>query len=175
MKNKIKIVIDILMFVITLLLMNINTTGHLTHEVLGITITILIILHLILNFKWIKNVGKNLKKTTLKTKMQYCTDIFTFIFYFLAIIFGILISTKIFNFSTNGDAYIMLCHHIFGRLAIIMMTIHIGFHLNMIITTKNKNIKTIIYIVYIIISLAFTIYLIYNLTENYVWKAIMHN
>lgn len=43
--KKFKLIIDILLFVITVLLVNIELTGNLNHEILGITFGILILIH----------------------------------------------------------------------------------------------------------------------------------
>ena len=58
--KKLKIIIDILLFIITIALFNIGLIGNLMHEILGIALAILIIIHILLNFKWIKQVTKNL-------------------------------------------------------------------------------------------------------------------
>lgn len=43
--KKFKVLIDILLFIITILLFNIGLIGNLKHEILGTTIGILIIIH----------------------------------------------------------------------------------------------------------------------------------
>ena len=173
--KKIRTFLDIMLFITTVLLISTNITGHLLHEILGITICVLVILHLILNRKWIVNVTKNITKTKNNIKILYIVDILTFISYLGAILFGILISNQIFDFNTNGNTYLMLLHHVFGRLAIVMMLIHLGIHLKIIINkfTKNETIKGVIYIAYIVIAATFTLYLIYTLSNSYVWQSIM--
>lgn len=44
--KKFKILIDILLFIVTVLLFDIELIGNLNHEILGITIGVLIIIHL---------------------------------------------------------------------------------------------------------------------------------
>ena len=105
--KKIRTFLDIMLFITTVLLISTNITGHLLHEILGITICVLVILHLILNRKWIVNVTKNITKTKNNIKILYIVDILTFISYLGAILFGILISNQIFDFNTNGNAYLM--------------------------------------------------------------------
>lgn len=73
--KKFKVLIDILLFIITILLFNIGLIGNLNHEILGITLGILILIHVLLNFKWIKQVTKNLKKINTKTKIMYLWNI----------------------------------------------------------------------------------------------------
>lgn len=168
--KKIKIIIDILMFVVTVLLMEIEVIGFLSHEILGMLLGILILIHIVLNFKWIKQVTKNFKSTNTKTKIMYAIDIFTMVIYFGAIICGMLISHEIFNSSLRTNVYMMLAHITFGRLAVIIMFIHLGMHLDrMLAKIKSKSIKRTIYILYIIISLSVAIYSIYALTNSFQW------
>ena len=61
-----KILIDILLLINTIFLFDIELIGNLNHEIFGITISILILIHMILNIKWIKQVIKNFKKVNLK-------------------------------------------------------------------------------------------------------------
>lgn len=173
--NKIRLVIDITMFFLNFFLMDVNLISPLWHEIFGIVISFLIIFHLVLNFKWIKSVTKNFRKVKIKTKMLFIVDVLTFLSYLVTIMIGILISISIFNFQTSYNPYLMLIHHITGRLSISLMLIHLGFHLNRIITkmTKNETSKGVIYIIYIIISIVITIYLVYTLIKSYVWQSLM--
>ena len=97
--KKLKIIIDILLFIITIALFNIGLIGNLMHEILGIALAILIIIHILLNFKWIKQVTKNFKKTNTKTKIMYIIDILIMIIYLGTIICGILIAMKYLIFT----------------------------------------------------------------------------
>ncbi len=134
--KKLKIIIDILLFIITIALFNIGLIGNLMHEILGIALAILIIIHILLNFKWIKQVTKNFKKTNTKTKIMYIIDILIMIIYLRAIICGILIANEVFNFHMSSSLGLVLTHLILGRLAIITMFIHLGLHLDRIFKKK---------------------------------------
>lgn len=155
--------------------MNVNLISPLWHEIFGIIISFLIALHLILNFKWIKNITKNFRKVKNKIKMLYIIDVFTFLSYLITIVIGILISISIFNFETSYNPYLMLTHHIAGRLSLSFMLVHLGFHLNKIITkmTKNETIKGSIYIIYIMLSILIIMYLIYTLARSYIWQSLI--
>lgn len=115
--KKFKVLIDILLFIITILLFNIGLIGNLNHEILGITLGILILIHVLLNFKWIKQVTKNLKKINTKTKIMYVIDILIMLIYLGAIICGILISDKIFNFKMSSNLYIVISHLILRKIS----------------------------------------------------------
>lgn len=152
--------------------MDVNFISSLWHEIFGIIISVLITIHLILNFKWVKNITKNIKKVKKQIKALYVVDMLTFFSYFTTIFMGILISTNIFVLKTRYNPYLMLIHHIMGRISLMFMLIHLGFHLDKVILkfTKNKNVKILIYVIYVILSLFIMMYLVYKLVNNYVWQ-----
>ena len=168
--KKAKIFVDVLLLIVTILLTNIDISGSLTHEILGISMAILLIIHIFLNWNWVKQVTKNLKKVNKKTKTMYIINILTMLIYFGAIIFGIIISNELFRFKTSSNIYLVITHLILGRLSIIVMFIHIGMHLDrMFIKIKSKKIKNFLYCIYIIMAVLVSIYSIYTLTHSYQW------
>lgn len=174
--KKLKIIIDILLFVVTVALFNVGLIGNLMHEILGITLAILIVIHILLNFKWIKQVTKNFKKTNAKTKIMYIVDILIMIIYLGAIICGILIANETFNFHMSSSLGLVLTHLALGRLAIITMFIHLGLHLDRILkNVENKKLKKSIYIVYTFIVIGIEIYFIYTLTHSFQWMYAFGN
>lgn len=84
-----KLLLDLTLFIIMLLLMFYNFTGALWHEILGIAIFILFIIHNILNYKWLKNVTLNYSKMNKETKLKYIVNIFLWITMILSMISGI--------------------------------------------------------------------------------------
>ena len=171
--KSLKIIIDILLLIDTFVLVNMDITGHLIHEILGITMAILLLIHIVTNWNWIKNVTKNLRKVNKKTKMMYLVNVLTMIMYFGAILFGIIISHELFKFETSSNYKFVITHIIFGRMAIIVMLLHVGMHLDrMFVKVKNKKIKAIIYIIYIILSILISVYSIYTLTHSFQWVMV---
>lgn len=168
-----KIIVDILLFVVTFLLVNIEITGNLIHEILGITMAILLLIHIVTNWNWIKSVTKNLKKVNKKTKVMYVVNLLTMIVYFGAILFGVIISHELFKFETSSNYKFVITHIIFGRLAIVVMLLHIGMHLDrMFAKEKNKKMKAILYIIYIILAFLISTYSIYTLTHSFQWVMV---
>ena len=164
--KKFKMIIDILLLLDTILLLDIDTSGRLFHEIFGIAMAILLLVHIVLNWNWVKNITRNFKKVNKKTKFMYVVNLLTAIIYFGAIIFGIIISNELFKFKTASNYKLILTHIIFGRLAIIVMFLHIGMHFR---KEKNKKLRNIIYLIYIIIAIVSSIYSIYVLTHNFWW------
>lgn len=64
------------------------------------------------------------------------------------------------DIDTSGRLF----HEIFGRLAIIIMFLHIGMHFR---KEKNKKLRNIIYLIYIIIAIVSSVYSIYLLQQRY--------
>lgn len=165
-----KIILDIIMFLVTFALIEMDITGNLIHEILGITIAVLAIIHVILNWKWFKNVSKNLKKVNKKSKIMWLTDILICLSYLITIVFGILISNEIFTFKLGSNSIIVITHLITGRLSLIFMLIHVGLHLDRMF--KNEILKTVVYILYPIFTVGMTVYLIYALTHSFQWVSL---
>lgn len=168
-----KIIIDILLLIDTFVLVNMDITGHLIHEILGITLAILLLIHIVTNWNWIKSVTKNFKKVNKKTKVMYVVNLLTMIVYFGTTLFGIIISHELFKFKTSSNYKFVITHIIFGRIAIIVMLLHISMHLDrMFAKVKNKKIKAILYIIYIILSILISAYSIYTLTHSFQWVMV---
>ncbi len=147
MKDKtkiLKIAIDIIMLILMILLMSMNTTGELLHEILGIGIGIAFIIHIILNFKWIKSMTKNIgnKQLNAKSKILYWMNVILGIFMIGDMVTGILISESLFpNINIGDRASLIEWHTWISYWMLIIMAIHLGFHWNMVVTGINKIIK----------------------------------
>ena len=130
-----KIFLDIIMTVIMILLLNTNFTGVGLHEILGIAIFLLFLLHKIFNFKWIKSITKNLfsKSVKSKAKAMYAIDLLLLILVTLNVLTGILISTTILTgITANNIAVTSNLHHIFAYSLLAVLIVHIGLHLSVI-------------------------------------------
>ena len=58
LKKKVRILVDILMFILFVLLMGYHIISDMNHEILGVFLFILFIIHHILNIKWYKTIFK---------------------------------------------------------------------------------------------------------------------
>ena len=151
-----KIVIDILMLILMLLEYSKLYTGQLLHEVFGILLLILFILHNILNIKFYKGLLKgkyNLQRITITV-----INFLLLMCLLFAIILAIPISESIFKFlNLSANMTVRKLHTIFGYWSLILMSIHLGLNLK-ILSAKIKNkvkerkiIKIILYIIELII------------------------
>ena len=126
-----KFLLDIIMTVVMLCLVNTNITGLMLHEILGLGIFLLFLMHKVLNFKWIKAVTTGLfqKKLTPKAKLRYAVDVALLLLVILNVATGILISTHIFTQVQSSDiALTSRLHHILAYSLLAVLVVHIGLH-----------------------------------------------
>ena len=131
-----KIFLDILMSAVMLCLLNTNITGLLLHEILGIGIFVLFLVHKVFNFKWILAVTRNLFKKTLqkKARMFYILDVTLLVLAALNVITGLLISTQILtDFSVGDPALTSFLHHVFAYALLAALGVHVGLHWKFIV------------------------------------------
>ncbi|MDD2371491.1 MAG: DUF4405 domain-containing protein [Firmicutes bacterium] len=128
MKKHHKYILDLIMTIIMVLLMKIIFVGILWHEILGLGILFLFIVHNILNFKCFKTVllKFNSKSIKTKTKVGIVLDILLTLVVVGIIFTGILISKELFPFAMTG--FVSSLHHSLSYLALILISVHIGLH-----------------------------------------------
>ena len=135
-----KIIIDILMLVLMLLEYSKIYTGQLVHEIIGIVLLLLFLTHNILNINFYKNLFKG--NYNLTRGIITVVDLSFLICMLLTIILGIPISEKVFKFlGLKGSMTIRKLHTIFGYWGLVILSIHLGLHFNMIFAKLNQKIK----------------------------------
>ncbi len=100
------------------------------HELGGLFVCGLFLIHCLLNWKWITGVSKRLldKKLPFKTKLGYALNVLLFITMTFIAVSGIMISETVFT-SISGESIIWRIGHFFAAAAaIILIGIHIGLH-----------------------------------------------
>lgn len=130
-----KLILDILMTAIMVCLLNTNLTGLLVHELLGIGIFFLFVLHKLLNLKWIKAVTRNLFRKSLKprTRLLYSLDVLLLILATANVVTGVLVSTRVLAFISAKDIYVTsLLHHFLAYSLMLVLAIHVALHWAMI-------------------------------------------
>lgn len=137
-KQIVKIAVDIAMTVVLLLLMTYELIGQVSHELLGIIMFVLFILHHILNSRWTKNLIKG-KFTALRTQQ---TVLVVLVLFSMAgsIFSGVMLSHHIFSFlpSGNGLSFARNLHMLSAYWGFVFMSLHLGFHWNMMMGTAKR-------------------------------------
>ncbi len=139
-----KIAFDVVMTVAFILAMSYSLTGGYVHEILGLALLAAFILHKIFNAKWICAVSKKIvngEKVGING-IKYIVDVLLLICFIVTGISGILISDYIFSDITisNRSLWVYI-HTVSSWSALIIMSIHIGLHWNMIIEAFKKMFK----------------------------------
>lgn len=159
-----KMILDVVMTIMMVLLMCLNFTGLQIHEIMGIAIFFFFLIHNFINFKWIKAVTLNFKKSTLKTKIMYIINILLFISTSATVITGILISKTILTeIKIPNTEFLNGWHTSFAYWSLIIIAVHIGVHwksiLNKLMTVikvskDNILIKIVLRVIYIAIAIS---------------------
>ena len=170
MKMKMKTAADILMTAALPVLMCYSIVGETAHEVIGIAMFGLFILHHILNFGWIKSLFKG--KYDLRRIVNTAVNALVFLCMVGLMYSGIVISKHVFTFVNIGGAmFARTVHMLCAYWGLVLMSVHLGMHISQIavrMKLKNKAVVWALRIifgvfgavgVYEFISLKFTDYL----------------
>lgn len=143
-KCHMKLILDIIMTICFICIMKIKITGMSLHEKLGISILVLVCIHLILNYKWIKGITIRLFDKKLKPiiKISYVLNVILCALILLIVASGMLVSVTIFtHISAENRALWADIHKIASLFAFICISIHVGLHWNMIMAGFKKIFK----------------------------------
>ena len=156
MKKTLKLIVDILMTVVFVLLMCVSQTGSYLHEIMGIMVIILFVIHQILNINFYKNTFKG-KYGKIRIAFMV-VDITLLIMMIVMMVSALMISQNILTFIQIGNDSLGRTLHIFSTYTIYMLCgVHLGLHYNMIIKLKNEK-KMIVTGILLIFSILFGSY-----------------
>ena len=158
----IKMIIDMIMYLLFIILMGHHITDNLIHEILGTIIFVLFIIHQILNYRYYKMVFKG--KYTFKRTLTLIIDLLLLISMIGMIISAINISSNVFSFlNISTKIWGRKLHMLSTSWGFVLMSVHVGLHLNVLINKLNKKMKdnTFEYVYYLILILVI-IYGIYS-------------
>lgn len=142
-----KIIVDILLFILILVEFSRIYLPPEIHEIIGIVLIALVIIHLILNRKYIKSISKG--KYHLKRGAMLIINIAFMVTFALTFILGLLSSQYVLTFMNIGNLSTIYLHKIFAYLCLILLGLHLGINLNTLFNRLGE--KKISYILYGII------------------------
>lgn len=137
-KMTVKIAVDIAMTIALLLLMTYELIGQAAHEWIGIGMFVLFVLHHILNRKWSKNLlkGKYTALRIMQTVFVLCV-----LFSMLgSMVSGVILSRHALSFLPihSGRAFARTLHMISAYWGFVFMSLHLGFHWNIMMGMAGK-------------------------------------
>jgi hypothetical protein len=129
-KNWIKIVLDIVMAIGLFTLFSVPAVGLTFHEVFGLVLFGMFMIHLLLNTKWIISFTRKFfsKQVPFKVRLAYVLDVFLLISFLIIILSGITMSKAVFPDLFEEVETFKTAHYFFSALALVLVGIHTGLH-----------------------------------------------
>jgi len=143
-KNKVKIILDIIMSLVFAVLFNKMVLGGLSfHEIAGLSFGAFIILHTLLNRAWIKGVSKKIfsAKLPTRTRIAYIVDFLLLAAIGVIIVTGILISKVVFANVLGINANVSGLHKAVSYVALMLVGVHLGLSWERVINIIKKLFK----------------------------------
>ncbi|MBP2657490.1 MAG: hypothetical protein H6Q69_522 [Firmicutes bacterium] len=136
-KTLCKLVIDLVMTVLMLVLMACRLTGNTIHELLGVSLFILFIVHNILNWGWYKTLLKG-RYNTLRV-LHTAVNILLLAAMLVLMISSVMFSRTVFAFmDLNGGLFARKLHMLSTYWGFILISMHLGMHWGVIMDTARK-------------------------------------
>ena len=140
-KKSWKLTLDALLLLLLALMYKKMAISMAFHEIGGLALIGLFVIHHLFNGKWIVAVSKRLfaKETPVKTKLQYILALLLFVDFLLIGISGALISKVVFRFNIHGGAWKTI-HYFCAALAIVLGGLHLGLHMQYLFGFVKKSV-----------------------------------
>lgn len=129
LKNKIKIILDIILLCLTLTLFNKTLISMKYHEITGLIVIAIMLVHIGINIKTAKAMCVKFAKLPAALKACIIVDILLLITFLWFGISGVLCSKTILTGISSSNAFFKLYHMAAGAAALILLGIHIGLHI----------------------------------------------
>lgn len=142
MSTKTKLVLDLSMFAAFLAIANPHLTGNTIHEWLGIAMAGTVITHLLLNWEWIINVGKEFfKKFWHQSRLNFVVNTLFFIAMTGSLFTGLLISKSVMTtlgIQLDVSRGWKSIHTLMSDASVVLLGIHFALHLKWITTNIGR-------------------------------------
>lgn len=131
-KNSVKLTLDILIVLLFALLYNVRVFGGLAfHEIVGLGIGALFLVHILLNTPWVIKVTQRLFDRSLPGKIRfgYVLNILLLLSMVVTIVSGLMISEVLFpGFGSVNDRAFRGLHSGISYLTLVLVGVHVGLH-----------------------------------------------
>ena len=127
-KRLLKLTLDAIMLVLLVLMYKKQVISLAFHEIGGLALIGLFVIHHLVNAKWIGSVTRKLfsKDTPGVVRARYIVDVLLLLAFLAIGVTGILISKVVFSFHIQGNFKTL--HYFASALAVILMGVHLGLH-----------------------------------------------
>lgn len=139
-KMLIKLAIDLFMTVLMMASMAYRLTGNAIHELLGVALLALFIVHNILNRRWYRTVLK--RKHNVRRVLNTAINMLLLVMMLMLMVNSVLISRSVFAFiPVDGGLIARQIHTMVTYWGFILISIHLGMHWRMIIGLIRKTLR----------------------------------
>ena len=172
--NKIRMPLDILMTLVSIVLMGgaYLFPADIVHEILGVTLFVLWVMHIALNRRWYGAVfrgqfnGRRVMQTVINCGILVCV--------IFLIISGIILSNHIFTFLgiETGLGFARTAHLLASHWYYMFMSLHIGMHVEMVVRARPFN-RLREHGVFRIVIILISLYGIYAFIIRGIWRYLI--
>lgn len=129
-RNRIRLIVDIVLTILFIALLYAENTGFTFHEIAGLAMGALLIYHIVLNWSWIKSIGKNLFNPRLKAKPKlfYLLNTVSLLAVALIIVTGVQISMVLFPADEMISHTLIDVHKWVSYACVGLFGLHIALH-----------------------------------------------
>ena len=135
------IIIDVLALLGFLFAFAPDLTGYAVHEWLGLAVGVVLLIHLLQHWKWIKTVSQRIGRTKQKILVRFYVDALLLLSFFAIIVTGIIISL-ILNLPLENYEVWRLIHVMSSYGTLVMIGFKIAIHWDWIVKQVKKVSKT---------------------------------
>lgn len=129
MKQKFKMILDIIMLLMMITFFNKSLFGMKYHEVAGLILIAIVIVHIVINVRTITAMCKKFIKVPAEIKVGVIIDILLVICFAWIGISGIFISKTILTEISSNNMIFKIGHMFGGGLSFVLLGVHIGLHI----------------------------------------------
>lgn len=122
-----KLVLDLILLVLLALEYKKQALGMQYHELGGLFLCGLFLIHKLLNWQWIRSVSVGIVKGKAKINARWIVDILLFVSMTAVLITGLLISKTLPTSISNGFK-VKAWHYFFAAVSLVLSGIHLGLH-----------------------------------------------
>lgn len=137
--------LDLLMGVTFALFFNDRVLGGLAfHEIAGLVICGAFLTHVLLNWKWVKNVTLKLfnPQLTWRVRFGYLLNLLLLMTMTAIIVTGVIISKVVFqNISIGNERWLQMLHLSVSYITLVLVAIHVGLHWQWVMMLSKKIFK----------------------------------
>jgi hypothetical protein len=169
-----KFSLDLLMVIVFALLFNkMVIAGLAFHEIAGLAVGFAFILHMLLNWRWIKQVTLELfsNKIPGKTKFGYILNVLLLLVMGYVVVSGVLVSKYLFpNLRFGNEMFLKSTHISLSYFTLLLLGIHLGLHWDWVMKmckrmfgiTQNRNVFGYVAKVAVVLVLLLGVYNVYS-------------